>query len=234
MSIKTNILVAGFMLASVLGASAQSCVKGNCPASMLVHHQAGLVAPRTVDITYGLVSTALSGAPKCWITRNLGAGTQASSASDASDASAGWYWQFNRKRGYGMNDNTRIPATKWTTNISEDTDWLLANDPCRLLLGGSWRLPTNAEWAAADAKGVSGGWDNSTEAYMDVLKLHAAGCLRGTTTGSISFRGKYGYYWSSTQGDAVSGCNLNLTSGVVIVSANAKSFGFPLRCLRDL
>ena len=70
-----------------------------------------------------------------------GADHQATAVDDATEASAGWYWQFNRKQGYKHTGTTVIPAWN-TTSIDEDSDWIPANDPCAIELGAGWRIPT--------------------------------------------------------------------------------------------
>jgi hypothetical protein len=103
-----------------------------CAAAITVsHNTSDGVSPVTVDITYPIVSTEITGECKCWIAQNLGATQQATSATDNTDASAGWYWQFNLKQGYAVG-----PSPAWTiTSISEDSNWTAAQDPCALLLG---------------------------------------------------------------------------------------------------
>src|SRR5699024_8442454 len=99
----------------------------------------------------------ISGSPKCWITQNLGANQSAISATDGTEAAAGWYWQFNRAQGYKHDGTTRTPSNAWTswiggtTGINESAQWSSVNDPCVNLLGSGWRMPTHAEWTAADA-----------------------------------------------------------------------------------
>ena len=46
---------------------------------------------------------------KCWITSNLGASQQATAVNASTQASSGWYWQFNRKQGYKY-DGTISPT----------------------------------------------------------------------------------------------------------------------------
>jgi len=197
-----------------------------CGNNFTVTHTAGDVAPVTKTVTYGTVSTNLSGADKCWITQNLGADHQATSATDNTEASAGWYWQFNHKQGYKHDGITRTPNTAWITYIDENSDWIAANDPCTILFGTGWRIPTKAEWEAAD---TNGGWDNYTDTYASVLKLHAAGYLN-YNNGSLYNCGSNGYYWSSTQCDATLGWFLYFGNGIGYgIKANA----FGLRCLRD-
>ena len=206
---------------------------GACPSTLTINHLAsGGVAPVDKSVTYGVVYSTLSGAPKCWITQNLGSSNQASSATDATEASAGWYWQFNLKQGYKHDGATRTPNTTWITPVSGTSDWLQANDPCTIELGAGWRIPTAEEWFNADKYGVTGGWDNYTETYADVLKLHAAGFLL-SSNGSLGYRGTNGTYWSSTQYDATAGWYLGFDSSHSSMSNGSKAYGFSLRCLRD-
>ena len=196
-----------------------------------ITHTAGNVAPIDKTVTYGVVVTDLSGGIKCWITQNLGADHQATSAADTTEASAGWYWQFNRKQGYKHDGTTRTPNTAWTSYV-ENSNWLSINDPCTLLLGSSWRLPTSTEWQNAAAVG---GWNNYNETYASVLKLHAAGLVNNT----LSSRGFYGHYWSSSQyhwflmgNHAYYGINLGFDSSYSYVDFyQNKPTGCSLRCL---
>ncbi|MES2398323.1 MAG: hypothetical protein V4549_20080 [Bacteroidota bacterium] len=198
-----------------------------CGGALAINHTIGTIAPETKSVNYGTVTTSLSGASKCWITQNLGSTNQAGSATDATDASAGWYWQFNRKQGYKVG-----PTPAWTiTAINEASDWLAANDPCTIELGAGWRIPTNTEWTNADANGP---WANYTDAYNSVLKLHAAGYLTATA-GALGSRGisGSGSYWSSTQSSTTNGWYLIFNSGISTMNSLNKSYGFSLRCLRD-
>jgi len=198
-----------------------------CSSSLTVTHTAGVVAPVTKTVTYGIVQSNLSGENKCWITKNLGADVQATSASDATEAAAGWYWQFNRKQGFKHDGTTRTPATPWINSTTESSDWMAINDPCAILIGTGWRIPTNTEWTNAN---INGGWVNY-ESFGSVLKLHAAGSLY-YDDGSLIGRNWLGYYWSSVQ---------NLTTSAWILSfgntSNVGTFhkmgGYSIRCLRD-
>ena len=191
------------------------------------HSVAGGVAPVGKTVTYG--TAYLPGCSKCWITSNLGADHQADFVTDNTESSAGWYWQFNRKQGYKHDGSNRTPNTTWNSNISENSDWLPANDPCTLLLGSGWRLPTSTEWQTADN---TGGWDNYNETFASVLKLHAAGYLH-YSDGSLDSRGSRGNYWSSSQGASGLGHYLYFGSGYSHLSYFDKANGFTARCLRD-
>jgi len=198
--------------------------------SFTITHNAGSVAPITKTISYSVVETDLTGSKKCWISQNLGADHQATSSYDDSEASAGWYWQFNRKQGYKQNGTIRTSNNTWISSIIEISDWLPNNDPCALLLGFGWRLPSKSEWEITD---VNGGWDNYYEAFASVLILHAAGAL-GYSDGSLNSLGFYGYYWSSnSMKGAVAGYNLFFGKGASFISNSKKAYGFTTRCLRD-
>lgn len=196
---------------------------------VVVHSTSDGVSPVSGEITYGTVLSNLTGAAKCWITQNLGGIEQATAANDAAEAAAGWYWQFNRKMGYRLDGTTRKPKTSWIAVIDENSNWQAANDPCVLLLGPNWRLPTNAEWTAAD---YTGAWANYTNTYNSVFKLHAAGYLN-SSSGTLNFRCSSGSYWSSTQSNDNFGFSLNLNSSNSIMIDNSKALGFSVRCLRD-
>ena len=200
-----------------------------CGSSLAVNHLAtGGVAPVDKAVTYGTVADLPGEPSKCWITRNLGASTQAASFDDATEASAGWYWQFNHIQGY-MNDGIMVTPSWTITSISENSDWEAAKDPCVLELGGGWRIPTVTEWS--DVSDV-GNW-SSTGAYNSLLKLHAAGYLF-YSVGNLANRGIYGEYWSSEQVYPHMGANLVVGSGFSYTGGDMKSLGFPLRCLRDI
>jgi len=200
-----------------------------CGLSLTINHVAGTIAPVTKTVTYGTV-TDIPGEPsKCWITSNLGSDHQATAVNDATEASAGWYWQFNRMQGYKHDGTTRTPNTTWINSINEDSDWLAANDPCALLLGSGWHLPTSTEWTNVDA---SGNWTDWSDPWNSALKMHAAGYL-GFSTGSLSNRGLGGCYWSGSQYTTIAGKGQGLSSGGCNLYYELKAVGLSARCLRD-
>jgi hypothetical protein len=200
-----------------------------CGGTLVVTHTAGSVAPVTKTVSYGTVATSLSGASQCWITQNLGADHQATAYNDATEASGGWYWQFNRMQGYKHDGTTRTPNTTWDiTNDNTYSGWDPAKDPCTLLLGTGWRLPTYTEWNNAD---INGNWNTFISTYVSVLKIHAAGFLYNSN-GSLGSRGGVGGYWSSTQSSSSNAWKLNFDLSICDMYASVKSYGFPLRCLR--
>ncbi len=213
---------------TLLTASTATC-PWFCGSALTVTHTAGDVAPVSKTVSYGTLSSDIGGTgTKCWITQNLGADNQASSATDASSAAAGWFWQFNRKQGYAYNGSV-TPA--WTiTSISENSTWLSANDPCLLLLGSDWRIPTLTEWTNAD--GAPQNWNGLSSAYASILKLHGPGILNGPT-GEIDSPGAYGAFWSSAQGSDNIGRALTVSAGGSEMNFNNKAGGFSLRCVKD-
>ena len=206
-------------------AAAETCIP------FTVNHLAsGGVAPIDKTVTYGVVKTSIGGTgEKCWITQNLGAYNQAAATSDATEAAAGWYFQFNRKQGYQY-ISSRTPSSAWIASIDENLDWQVANDPCTLELGVGWRIPTSTEWTNAD--GAPQNWNNYNDTYASVLKLHAAGFL-SFSSGSINIRGAGGPYWSSTQDTTTLGWYLYFGSSTSSMGGTVKAYGFSVRCLKD-
>ncbi|MEI7525206.1 MAG: hypothetical protein WCJ95_12790 [Mariniphaga sp.] len=199
-----------------------------CGDSITINFVAGDVAPVNKMVTFGTVTNIPGEPSKCWITSNLGADHQATAKNDATEPSAGWYWQFNRKQGYKHDGTTRTPNTTWITNINENLDWQAANDPCTLEMGSGWRIPTSTEWTNVDA---SGNWTNWNGPWNSGLKMHAAGNLSGLD-GSLVDRGLWGYYWSITQYDANFGWHLFFTHDGSGMGGATKNDGFTLRCLK--
>jgi hypothetical protein len=200
-----------------------------CGMPITITHTAGGVSPVTKTVTYGTVTGIPGEAAKCWITRNLGASNQATVVSTNTEVAAGWYWQFNRKQGYKHDGTNRTPNTAWISYIDENSDWLPANDPCNLELGTQWRIPTYTEWYNVDN---TGGWSNWNDPWGSGLKLHAAGFLL-YTVGSLTGRGLFGNYWSSTQLSSTYGWYLYFGSGHSDMPNSNKAYGFSARCVRD-
>ena len=229
--IKQFMLLVGILLLSGMGVWAQeNCETGYCPPSISVHHYGGSVAPFDAAITYEVVESNLSGTTKCWIARNLGATAQASSATDASVAARGWFWQFNRKQGYAHDGTTRTPSVlNWIDAIDENSDWLAANDPCTILLGSNWHIPTATEWTNVNTNGA---WATETDAYNSVLKMHSAGRL-DDADGALTLEGNRGFYWSSIQGASTTdGTLLRFDGSKSSMLDLVKARPMSLRCIR--
>jgi len=200
-----------------------------CGGSLSINHIAGNVAPVTKTVTYGTVTNIPGETSKCWFTSNLGADHQATAKDDATESSAGWYWQFNRMQGYKHDGSIRTPNTTWITSIDENSDWITANDPCTLELGSTWRLPTFTEWYNVD---LAGNWMTWIGPWDSDLKLHAAGYLI-YTNGSLNQRGGEGYYWSTSQYDNTEGIYLAFNFSLCEAFNGNKAWGFSARCLKE-
>ena len=201
----------------------------HCESNITVDHAAGDVAPVSKTTTYNIV-TLIPGEPtKCWIISNLGSDHMAVAMDDDSEASAGWYWQFNTRQGYMHDGIYRIPNTVWVSSLNEDTDWLPANDPCVIELGNGWRVPTQSEWFNIDA---AGNWSDWNGHWNSLLKLHAGGFLNYPDA-ELRNRGVSGSHWSSNQANNTHGYHFdfrNINSGVY---SNTKAFGLSIRCIKD-
>ena len=219
----------GHSISAALTQSTMACWACGISTLTINHLASGGVAPVDKTVTYGTATNIPGELTKCWITRNLGAAQQATVVSDATEASAGWYWQFNRKQGYQYT-TTRIPNTTWIGSIIETSDWVAANDPCAIELGTGWRIPTNTEWTNSN---TGGGWTDWNGSFGSALILHAAGSLL-YSDGSLLTRGSSGNYWSSTQDNATNGWDLGFNNGTSNMYNNSdKAYGFSARCVRE-
>jgi PKD repeat protein len=202
----------------------------SCGDSIIIEHVAGNVAPVSKSVTYGTVKNIPGETSKCWIVSNLGSDHQANSVGDNTEASAGWYWQFNRMQGFKHDGTTRTPETTWITDINEDLDWQAANDPCAHELGSDWRIPSSGEWSNVVE---SGEWYDKYDVWRSGLKLHAAGLL-SNLDGSLAARGQNGYYWSSSQSTDAQGWDLYFYTSSCYMNEDAwKPYGLTIRCLKD-
>jgi uncharacterized protein (TIGR02145 family) len=175
----------------------------------------------------------MNGQSKCWLAQNLGADRQPTTSQDNSEAAAGWYWQFNSKRGFKHDGVvTRTPSTPWVTQISENTTWQTVNDPCNILLGTGWRIPTISEWQLL---ATSENWfNNAVSIFTGVMRIHAGGTLQ-RLDGELTDRSVYARFWTSNQGTNERGyffhySPINNSHGV---GDFEKTFGFSIRCIKD-
>ncbi len=118
-------------------------------------------------------------------------------------------------------------------------------DPCRHYLGKSWRLPTREENMKIFDNVSSGNWNNIPNWSWQSSPLgpiHKNGLFfpfsgsRKFNDGSLSSVNKFGTSWSSTVSHALDytfaiGFN---TNAVNTESPNKPTYGFPIRCVRDM
>ena len=197
------------------------------PSTISVNHRTiNGVSPIDVSITYKIYWSNASGKTKGWITQNLGASREALSANEKSINSSGWYFQFNRKQGYQSDEFTRIPDNApWVNLIQEDNNWLISSDPCKLELGGKWRLPTITEWSEE-----RNSW---LEAFISPMKITSSAYL-SSDGGKLSQWGISGNYWSSTQRSPSIGWYLGGGGPSYYDRYDNKSLAMPCRCVMDL
>ena len=196
-----------------------------CGDPVAINHIAGSVAPVDKTVTYQTVSNIPGEPALCWITSNLGADHQAAAVDDATEASAGWYWQFNRIQGYKHDGVNRIPVDGWLTSIDENADWYPSNDPCASELGTGWRIPTQSEWNNVKQ------WTEWNGAWNSPLKLHAAGFIYYDDV--FHDRGVQGVYWSTLQGGNQTGWYMRFTSSLSVLAGNEKEMANTLRCVKE-
>jgi len=237
-------IIISLLLAAFAGTLyAQDCATGYCPATITVHHKAGSISPVTGDITYD-VTKVMSAAStyKCFITRNLGASVVAAQAGGTAQYPAdGWYWQWNRKQGFNAGTTSTFiqpsAAAGWQMTISDASDWLPANDPCTLLLGSSWHIPTSTEWNYM----LNGGtpswlWSNVNYSTGSPMKLYDSGYIVQSGYATLP-GGSVWVYWSSTSASATaanSAYSTGSNSGFGVGNyANKSNVGEPVRCLRS-
>ncbi len=201
-----------------------------CGTSITINHVAGAVAPVTKTVTYGTVTNIEFEPTKCWITSNLGADHQATAIDDSTEASGGWYWQFNRKQGYRLDDDgiTRTPNTTWINWIFENSDWVGSNDPCAIELAYGWRLLTSGELF-----NISQMWTNWNGPWNSPLKMQAAGYL-SHHDGSLGSRGFTGCYWSNNGSDPYNMANsVEFFNYGFLYPYKEKSHGSSVRCVKE-
>jgi hypothetical protein len=211
------------------GRGVRSCNKFNCGENLNIIHQTIFgVAPVYKQVTYETILSSLSNSNKCWITRNLGASQQAATYNDNTEASAGWYWQFNRKQGYKHDGSSYTPSVTWITSINENANWTPEQNPCALELGSGWRIPTDTEWY-----NVRTHWYSSYAYFNSVMKLHLSGYL-SCYGGGVYHRGDEGHQWTSTQqGNTASNAMYLFNSGSCSGEGAIKPYGYSIRCIKD-
>ena len=166
-----------------------------------------------------------------WAKRNVDMpGTFAAKPEDT-----GMLYQWNRKTGWSAT-NPMINSdggTTWDNTDADGDTWAKANDPCPT----GWRVPTHeeqeslensaSEWTTLN--GVTGrvfGSGNNT------LFLPAAGSRN--YSGSITYVGTYGYYWSSTPTSTTDAYNMFFySSNVSTYYRTNRAYGFSVRCVAE-
>lgn len=137
------------------------------------------------------------------------------------------------------NDNAGA-ITGWSTTAAANGAWAdgskTASDPCP----PGFKVPSSAQWTAVvnanlNSRTNIGSWSDSSTNYSSgiligsSLFLPAAG-FRESSNGSLTARGIYGVYWSSTQsgGNAL---GLLFLSGSGFMNEGNRVSAYPVRCV---
>ncbi len=154
-------------------------------------------------------------------TANFAHGPTGSGAGDANEgAIAGW-------------NTTSAPIGSWSDSIKT------AEDPCP----AGFRVPTEAQWQAMidnNNESSVGTWTVSATNYSSGnffgsnLMLPLAG-YRESTDGSLSDRGQYGVYWSSSSAGSSNSPELTIyrANGAETYYFGTKTYGFSVRCAAE-
>jgi uncharacterized protein (TIGR02145 family) len=204
----------------------------------------------TLDVT-------VSSAPVCrakvtatdyknFLCYNLGAANTDADPFTPSWEINGGYWQWGRSAeaaaGPTATDAKASAVSGWNTTNALNDDWAddgpkTGNDPCP----AGYRVPTIAEWDGVvdnntptsvgtfsyDATNYGAG-----KKFGDQLMLPAAG-VRSKDNGALSFRGFFGYYWSSTESGFFEAWDLVFNSSGAARQFHTRTFGLSVRCVAE-
>lgn len=197
--------------------SSWKLIQWQCGEVLNKVHYAGSVAPVYASIGYGTVS--INGV--CWITRNLGATQQPTGPYDSSSASSGWYWQYGYAQGF---TGYGSPASSYWNAGGKLTSWSIGNDPCNLLLGGSWHIPDISQLESLRTSTLGASW---TSAYSSVMKMAAGKRLKYYATFDYTDEGRW---WSRTYNSGNYGWRLWIGGWINTTDDEYWDNGLNIRC----
>jgi uncharacterized protein (TIGR02145 family) len=184
-----------------------------------------------------------SGGTYTFLNHNLGADTSLDPHTPVKGLN-GDYYQWGRS-GPAAEVDFIIGTWGAQGGTSADGNWTSSSkgpqDPCPT----GYRVPSQTEWAAVNTNNTAfrtgEPWSSGDtefgsalhygpDASTKLLTLPAAG-NRSNTNGALNSRGRYGYYWSSTENGSTA-YNLNFNSSVVFPAGNTfRPNGFSVRCI---
>lgn len=192
--------------------------------------------------TYPVIQAQWSGpgGDKRWLGRNLGATDAPESPGDGNLGRTGWFFQFNNSQGThwdnrGPGDGSAVG--EGSSDANHRTDWQLENDPCRVLLEGSWRVPEMNELEAFySASESDGGMDGgeADEAFDSYLNLHMPGYIDWNTGSGVYYRDRNQLYASRTLAGLGRSSYMRFGDDTNVHTIDfAANLSTPIRCIED-
>jgi uncharacterized protein (TIGR02145 family) len=184
------------------------------------------------------------GATKVFALHNLGADTTLDPNTPVPGIH-GNYYQWGRAAVVADASTSADPIATWNSTAAPNGAWLdgskTANDPCP----AGFRIPTKAQWDGVvtyNTVSRTGSFISSNtnfgsaihygpNATTKTLTLPAAG-YRFYTDGTLSSRGSYGIYWSST-GNGTNAWYLSFNSTSANTFSSNRTDGLSVRCVSE-
>ena len=196
----------------------------------------------SVAMTSNDVSTVAIGS-KFWTNKNLDVATYRNGDSIPKITVAATWASIN----YGAYCYYNNDSATYAALYGKLYNWYAVNDS-RGLAPTGWHVPTDADWTTLTTTlgGLSVAGGKMKEAgtthwqYPNMGADNSSGFtgLPGgyRDNGPFANIGTYGYWWSSTEVDATNARNRDLFSGSsdLNIAANNKTFGFSVRCMKDV
>ena len=178
-------------------------------------------ATKSVELRIGGADYVDLGLPSGlkWATMNLGANAP---------EEAGLYFSWGNVEGHAAGSGYNFDSSTYNSTpggaisgLNQHDSFGQAYDAAHAILGGSWRMPTDAEFKElydntdsewTTLNGVAGRKFMKKSDHSVFIFFPAAGNYSGT---SLRNSGSGGYFWSSSWCDSSYGCSLGFSSGYV-------------------
>ena len=196
-------------------------------------------ATKSVELRIGGADYVDLGLPSGlkWATMNLGANAP---------EEAGLYFSWGNVEGHAAGSGYNFNSSTYNSTpgggisgLSQHDSFGQAYDAAHAILGGSWRMPTDAEFKElydntdsewTTLNGVAGRKFMKKSDHSVFIFFPAAGFYDGT---SLSYSGSYGYCWSSSWCGSSDGYDLFFSSGGVNPQGSRyRYYGFSVRAVQ--
>ena len=200
------------------------------------------------DADANTYNTVLIGT-QCWMAQNLRVGTRISGATNQTNNATIEKWCYSNLDASCTSNNPNVPdggLYQWDEAMQYST-----TPGAKGICPAGWHIPTHNEFTTLERAICTSGtcatdfpYDTTTTGYRGTtegtkLKSGGSSGFEGNLagygySGSFSFRGSFGAWWSSSQSGG-SAWYRNLFSGNTQVGRDAavKAIGFSVRCLKD-